>query len=52
MICRTFRIEVALTSLIISQWDRLFEEIARVMKPGAAFEVNKFNHLKKRMQVH
>lgn len=23
----------------ILQWDKLFEEIARVMKPGGAFEV-------------
>ena len=29
-------------SLIIEQWDKLFEEIARVMKPGAPFEVRLF----------
>jgi hypothetical protein len=35
----------------IYQWDKFFEEIARVMKPGAAFEVGSFYHQKRNQTI-
>ncbi len=34
-----------LTEFATCQWDHLFEEIVRVMKPGAAFEVRDFQQI-------